>query len=187
MDSWRKRLSKVAHRKITALKRRRGVVTVENTNMERALRRIYVERGHGQPWVCSASFAEPVGRMSELARALRIPVIIVPESAGHSAPGVLTADVVKTKSAQSCWKRRLELRKNKSDIQRDGTAGCSDATQRRVCLCRCESMSVAGDALQGQSFELKSNRQKRPPTPLFIGRIVNATVMPTGIKYCGDC
>jgi N-methylhydantoinase A len=78
--------------------------------MERALRRISVERGHDSRDFALLPFGGAGGLHAvELARALRIPRIIVPQSAGAlSAIGVLTADVVKDQSRTIM----LELRRD---------------------------------------------------------------------------
>jgi N-methylhydantoinase A len=77
-----------------------GVVAVANTNMERALRHISVERGHDPRQFALLPFGGAGGLHAvELARSLRIPTIIAPTSAGAlSAIGVLAADVIKDQS-----------------------------------------------------------------------------------------
>lgn len=77
-----------------------GVLTVANTNMERALRHISVERGHDPRQFALLPFGGAGGLHAvELARALRIPAIIMPTAPGAlSAVGVLVADVVKDQS-----------------------------------------------------------------------------------------
>jgi len=93
-------MSKVAGRQIAAIEAAQGVLVVANTNMERALRRISVERGFDSREFALLPFGGAGGLHAvELAQALRIPQIIVPNSAGAlSAIGVLTADVVKDQS-----------------------------------------------------------------------------------------
>ncbi|HKB67936.1 MAG TPA: hydantoinase/oxoprolinase family protein [Pyrinomonadaceae bacterium] len=93
-------MSKVAGRQITTVEAAQGVLAVANTNMERALRRISVERGFDSRDFALLPFGGAGGLHAvELAQALRIPQIIVPNSAGAlSAIGVLTADVVKDQS-----------------------------------------------------------------------------------------
>ncbi len=94
------RLSKVAQRKVSAIEAAQGVLSVTNTNMERALRRISVERGYDPRDFALLPFGGAGGLHAvELARALRIPRVILPNSAGAlSAVGVLAADVVKNQS-----------------------------------------------------------------------------------------
>ncbi|MEP6719727.1 MAG: hydantoinase/oxoprolinase family protein, partial [bacterium] len=93
-------LSKVAQRKVTAIEAAQGVLSVANTNMERALRRISVERGYDPRDFALLPFGGAGGLHAvELARALRIPRVILPNSAGAlSAIGVLAADVIKNQS-----------------------------------------------------------------------------------------
>ena len=93
-------MSKAARRPFTPFEAAQGVLSVANTNMERALRRISVERGYDSREFALLPFGGAGGLHAvELARALRIPRIIVPNSAGAlSAIGVLTADVAKDQS-----------------------------------------------------------------------------------------
>jgi N-methylhydantoinase A len=93
-------MSKAARRQVTPIEAAAGVLSVANTNMERALRRISVERGYDSREFALLPFGGAGGLHAvDLARALRIPRIIVPNSAGAlSAIGVLMADVVKDQS-----------------------------------------------------------------------------------------
>jgi N-methylhydantoinase A len=93
-------MSNAARRVVSAIEAARGVLSVANTNMERALRRISVERGFDSREFALLPFGGAGGLHAvDLARALRISRIIVPNSAGAlSAIGVLTADVVKDQS-----------------------------------------------------------------------------------------
>lgn len=93
-------MGRAVGRKITAVEAARGVLSVVNTNMERALRRISVERGHDPREFTLVSFGGAGGLHAvELARALRAPRVIAPLSAGAlSATGVLVADVIKEQS-----------------------------------------------------------------------------------------
>jgi N-methylhydantoinase A len=93
-------MSNAAGRRVTAIAAAQGVLSVANTNMERALRRISVERGHDSREFALLPFGGAGGLHAvDLAQALRIPRIIVPGAAGAlSAIGVLTADVVKDQS-----------------------------------------------------------------------------------------
>jgi len=94
------RLSKAARRKITVVEAARGVLDVVNTNMERALRHISVERGHDPREFTLVPFGGAGGLHAvALARALQISRILLPSSPGAlSAIGVVTADVVKDQS-----------------------------------------------------------------------------------------
>ena len=66
-----------------------GILAVANSNMERALRHISVERGHDLRQFSLMPFGGAGGLHAvELARSLSIPQIIVPGSGGTlSAPG----------------------------------------------------------------------------------------------------
>jgi N-methylhydantoinase A len=73
---------------------------VVNTNMERALRHISVERGHDPREFALVPFGGAGGLHAvALARALQIPRVLLPASPGAlSAIGVIAADVVKDQS-----------------------------------------------------------------------------------------
>ena len=74
-----------------------GIVRVANSNMERAIRTISVERGHDPRRFALVAFggAGPL-HACELAAALRIPRVLVPPHPGVlSALGMILADVVK--------------------------------------------------------------------------------------------
>jgi N-methylhydantoinase A len=74
-----------------------GVVRVANSNMERAMRTISVERGHDPRRFTLVAFggAGPL-HACELASALRIPRVLIPPSPGVlSALGMIVADVVR--------------------------------------------------------------------------------------------
>ncbi|HEU4931637.1 MAG TPA: hydantoinase/oxoprolinase family protein, partial [Pyrinomonadaceae bacterium] len=93
-------LSKVAGKRCSVTAAAEGVISVANTNMERALRHISVERGHDPRQFALLPFGGAGGLHAvDLARALRIPTIIAPTAPGAlSAVGVLVADVIKDQS-----------------------------------------------------------------------------------------
>lgn len=93
-------LSKVSGKRRSVRTAAEGVVSVANTNMERALRHISVERGHDPRQFALLPFGGAGGLHAvDLARALRIPTIIAPTAPGAlSAVGVLVADVIKDQS-----------------------------------------------------------------------------------------
>lgn len=151
-------MSKAARRKVTAIEAAQGVLSVANTNMERALRRISVERGFDPREFALFPFGGAGGLHAvELARALRIPRIIAPKSAGAlSAIGVLTADVVKDQSRTIMLELRpgIEKKLNKSFKEMERTAalalrreGFSEAKQQHE-----RSLALR---YKGQSFELE--------------------------------
>jgi N-methylhydantoinase A len=90
-------MTSAAGRRVSVTEAAQGVLSVVNTNMERALRRISVERGYDPRGFALLPFGGAGGLHAvDLARALRIPTIILPSAAGAlSAIGVLAADVVK--------------------------------------------------------------------------------------------
>ena len=135
-----------------------GVVSVANTNMERALRHISVERGHDPRQFALLPFGGAGGLHAvDLARSLRIPTIIAPTSAGAlSAVGVLVADVIKDQSRTLMLKydpKQLtslpqvfqKMEKTARDVLR--SEGFVDAKQRHE-----RSLALR---YEGQSFELE--------------------------------
>jgi N-methylhydantoinase A len=151
-------MSKAASRNVSITEAAQGVLSVVNTNMERALRRISVERGYDPRGFALLPFGGAGGLHAvDLARALRIPTIIAPGSAGAlSAIGVLAADVVKDQSrtvmlevkpgmASELKRAFNEMeRATRSALRREGFA---DARQRHE-----RSLAVR---YKGQSFELE--------------------------------
>jgi N-methylhydantoinase A len=151
-------MSKVSGRKVNAMEAAQGVLTVANTNMERALRQISIERGHDTRDFALLPFGGAGGLHAvELAQALRMPRIIVPNLAGAlSAIGVVTADVVKDQSrtimldATAAVTKRLEQifkemeRTAAAALRDEGFPAARQRHERSVAL-----------RYQGQSFELQ--------------------------------
>ena len=77
-----------------------GIIKVVNATMERAIRKISIERGYDTREFALVSFGGAGGlHACELALSLSIPVILVPKNAGTlSAFGMLISDVVKSYS-----------------------------------------------------------------------------------------
>ncbi len=151
-------MSKASGRKISAIEAAQGVIAIANTNMERALRQITIERGHDSREFALLPFGGAGGLHAvDLARALRMPKVIVPAGGGAlSALGVLTADVVKNQSRTVMWQveRGVEKRLNSvfKELERSGMAALRRegfvANQQR------HERSLAM-RYQGQSFELE--------------------------------
>ena len=82
---------------LTPLELAEGIVKVVNSNMERAIRKISVERGYNPEEFALLSFGGAGGLHAVfLARALNIPKVIIPINPGIlSAIGMLMSDVVK--------------------------------------------------------------------------------------------
>jgi N-methylhydantoinase A len=147
-----------ARRKVSIVEAARGVLNVVNTNMERALRYVSVERGNDPRDFALVPFGGAGGLHAvALARALRIPRILVPAFPGAlSAIGVLTADVVKDQSRTVMLEatpgiepklarvfRDLE-KQARADLRREGFAENEQRHQRSLAV-----------RYKGQSFELQ--------------------------------
>ena len=151
-------MSVAAQRKVNAIEAAHGVLDVVDTNMERALRHVSVERGNDPRDFTLVPFGGAGGlHAAALARALRIPRVLLPSSPGAlSAIGVITADVVKDQSrtvmfeAQRGIESKLERvfaemeKQARATLRREGFA---DRRQRH-------EHSLAA-RYQGQSFELQ--------------------------------
>lgn len=151
-------MSAAARRRVSVTEAAYGVVRVVNTNMERALRVISVERGYDPREFALLPFGGAGGLHAiELARALRVPRVIAPTSAGAlSALGALASDVVKD------WSRTVMLEASKEsyakierafrEMEREARAalrreGFTDERQRHERLLAARYL--------GQSFELE--------------------------------
>ncbi len=151
-------MSKVAGRSVSVTQAAQGVISVANTNMERALRTISVERGHDPREFALLPFGGAGGLHAvDLARALRIPLVIAPVSPGAlSAVGGVTADVVKDQSRTVMLSTEGEIEKRLErtfrELERSGVKalhreGFANSKQRHE-----RSLFVR---YRGQSFELE--------------------------------
>ena len=145
-----------------------GILAVANTNMERALRHISVERGHDPRQFALLPFGGAGGLHAyDLARALRIPTIIVPKAGGTlSALGVLAADVIKDQSRTVMLSpdRVRQLEQTFKEMEREATRvlkaeGFTNSRQRHE-----RSLAMR---YRGQSFELDIAVRKEDVTKSF--------------------
>jgi N-methylhydantoinase A len=151
-------LSRVAGKRVSVVAAAEGILSVANTNMERALRHISVERGHDPRQFALLPFGGAGGLHAvELARALRIPLVIAPPAPGAlSAVGVMVAEVIKDQSRTVMFtnepKQIARLGKVFAEMERSAVAllrdeGFSRARQRHE-----RSLAMR---YRGQSFELE--------------------------------
>jgi len=151
-------MSAAARRKISAIEAADGVLEVVNTNMERALRHVSVEKGNDPRDFTLVPFGGAGGLHAvALAQALRIPQVFLPSSPGAlSAVGVVTADVVKDQSRTVMFEAErgiapklerifAEMKKQARAILR--REGFADARQRHE--------RTLAARYKGQSFELQ--------------------------------
>lgn len=157
-------MSALARRKVNAIQAAQGVLEVVNTNMERALRHISVERGFDARDFVMIPFGGAGGLHAvALARALRIPRILLPSSPGAlSAIGVVTADVVKDQSRTVMLEAGpgIEAKLDRAFREMEKAArgslrleGFADSKQRHE--------RSLGARYQGQSFELQIKQTSR--------------------------
>jgi N-methylhydantoinase A len=97
MERFAQEMSRISGRAVSRQQAALGIIDVANANMERALRKISIERGYDPRDFTLVCFGGAGGlHVCALARALRINRIIVPVSPGTlSALGMLLADVQK--------------------------------------------------------------------------------------------
>ncbi|HSP61838.1 MAG TPA: hydantoinase/oxoprolinase family protein, partial [Pyrinomonadaceae bacterium] len=151
-------MSVAAKRKVSAMGAAQGVLDVVNTNMERALRHISVERGHDPRDFTLVPFGGAGGLHAvELARSLRIPRVLLPSSPGAlSAIGVVTADVVKDQSRTVMVAARPGIEKELSRVFREMET-LARATLRREGFAESKQRHERSLAVRykGQSFEIE--------------------------------
>ena len=151
-------IAQASGRRCSAVTAAEGILSVANTNMERALRHISVERGHDPRQFALLPFGGAGGLHAvDLARALRIPSVIVPTSPGAlSAVGVLVADVVKDQSRTVMFgyapRQLTKVSRIFKDMEREARTvlrgeGFVDSRQRHE-----RSLAMR---YRGQSFELE--------------------------------
>jgi N-methylhydantoinase A len=151
-------MSKAAGRKVNTVEAAQGMLAVVNTNMERALRRISVERGYDPRDFALLPFGGAGGLHAvDLARALRTPTIIAPSAAGAlSAIGVLAANVAKDQSRTVMleMKSGIDARLARTFSEMERSAG---AALRREGFAQSQQRHERSFAVRykGQSFELE--------------------------------
>jgi N-methylhydantoinase A len=151
-------ISKASGKRCSVVTAAEGILSVANTNMERALRHISVERGHDPRQFALLPFGGAGGLHAvELARGLRIPLVIAPQAPGAlSAVGVMVADVIKDQSRTVMFRHEpkeiARLQKIFAEMEREATAvlrseGFARAQQRHE-----RSLAMR---YRGQSFDLE--------------------------------
>src|SRR5688500_4155673 len=156
-------MSAQARRSITPIEAAQGVVTIANINMERALRKISVERGYDTREFALFPFGGAGGLHAvDVARALLIPKVIVPQSAGAlSAAGLLVADVIKDQSRtiMVTYSPGLEkmLRVTFAEMESNGS---STLTSQGFSVNRQRHERSLAMRYQGQSFEIEIKQTK---------------------------
>ena len=124
-----------------------GILRVVETQMEKAIRVISVERGHDPRQFTLVAFGGggPLHACS-LARALRIPRVLVPAMPGAlSAVGILLADAVRDYS-RTVMLPGDAIRTYRRHFARTGTAAASPSLPRRACRVRRSAPSICAIA-----------------------------------------
>jgi len=150
-------MSAAAQRNVTPIEAAHGVLDVVTANMERALRHISIERGHDARDFALVPFGGAGGLHAvALARALRIPHVLVPPSPGAlSALGVLVADVIKEQSRTVMIEASADVDASLEPIFREMEQQAR-ATLRREGFAELQQRHERSLAVRykGQSFEL---------------------------------
>ncbi|HVF41803.1 MAG TPA: hydantoinase/oxoprolinase family protein [Pyrinomonadaceae bacterium] len=157
LDDLARAMTKAGGRRVAPTEAALGVVRVVNAGMERALRVVSVERGYDTRAFTLVSFGGAGGLHAvALARALKIPRVLIPASPGAlSAIGALGSDVVRDASRTVMLDAGAPLTKLERafrELEREGRAslrreGFAEARQRH-------ERTVAA-RYRGQSFELE--------------------------------
>jgi N-methylhydantoinase A len=169
LASLAREMSKPAQRKVSITEAAQGVLSVVNTNMERALRHISVERGHDSREFALLPFGGAGGlHAADLARALRIPAIILPASPGAlSAIGVLAADVVKDQSRTVM----LEIK--------PGIAAKLERTFKQM-------QRAASATLRREGFDYSRQRHERSLAMRYKGQSFELEIKKTGADIAAN-
>jgi N-methylhydantoinase A len=150
-------MSRAAGKRVSVETAAHGLVAVVRAGMERALRVISVERGYDPRDFTLVSFGGAGGLHAvELARALRMPRVIVPASPGAlSALGCLAADVIKDHSQTVMLTASPESsRKLKDLFARAERAAANELKREGFPLSRQRHARILAVRYRGQSFEL---------------------------------
>jgi N-methylhydantoinase A len=151
-------MGRAAKRKINSISAAQGVLDVVTTNMERALRHISVERGYDPRDFTLIPFGGAGGLHAvELARALRIPRVLVPASPGAlSAIGILSANVVKEQSRTVMAEANSDSQRLLEQIFRQmETAGRKILRQEGFIEAKQKHERSLAARYKGQSFEIQ--------------------------------
>jgi N-methylhydantoinase A len=156
-------MSVAARRTVNAIEAGHGVLDVVTANMERALRHISIERGHDARDFVLAPFGGAGGLHAvALARALRIPRVLVPPSPGAlSAIGVLVADVIKEQSRTVMIEATQDVEAQLEPVFR-------------------EMESQARVSLRREGFPLPKQRQERSLAVRYKGQSFELQIKQTG-------
>ena len=156
-----------AGRNVSAVEAALGVVRVVNAGMERALRAVSVERGHDPRAFTLVTFGGAGGLHAvELARALRIPRVVVPASPGAlSAVGALRSDVLKNLSRTVML--GLEDEEASGRTRRDASRAGRSARLEKVFA---ELERAARAALSREGFGAARQRHERTVAARYKGQ-----------------
>ena len=158
-----KEISEASGRRCSTVSAAEGIIAVANTNMERALRHISVERGYDPRQFALLPFGGAGGLHAvALARALRVPLVIVPRSGGAlSAIGVVVADVVK-------------------DQSRTVMLSCDGTTTKRLEQTFREMEKEGRTVLQSEGFSKSRQKHQRSFAMRYLGQSFELEVDATG-------
>lgn len=156
LESLAREMSAASGRAVSAVEAALGVVRVVNAGMERALRAVSVERGFDPRGCTLVTFGGAGGlHAAELARALRVPRVLVPQAPGAlSALGCLRADVLKSLS------RTLML-----EVGRDSAAQTARVERAFV-----EMERAARATLKREGFGEERQRHERTVAARYAGQ-----------------
>jgi N-methylhydantoinase A len=158
MDRFAQAMSPISGRRISREQAALGILDVANANMERALRKISIERGYDPRDFTLVCFGGAGGlHVCALAQALHIGRIIVPVSPGTlSALGMLLADVQKDYSQTVLLPgEQAHSAKLEKIFQRLEAAGRKELAAEGFSGTRLQIERLCAVRYRGQSFELE--------------------------------
>lgn len=167
IEALARELSAAAGRKVSVEEAALGILRIVNANMERAIRAVSVERGYDPRRFTLVTFGGAGGLHAvALARALRIPRVIVPRDPGAlSAFGVLVADVVReqTRTVMLCEERFADIEALFRELEEQNARALE-----REGFARQKHTRFLAARYRGQSFELELRwRPKTNPVETF--------------------
>ncbi len=151
-------MSRAAGLRVSAIDAALGVVRVVNIGMERALRAVSIERGFDPREFTLISFGGAGGLHAvELARALRVPRVLVPQRPGAlSALGALQSDVVRDTNRTVMLGAAKKESAKLARIFREMKASARDALRREGFADSAQHFETKVSLrYKGQSFELE--------------------------------
>lgn len=154
LDKYFKELSRIFN--LSEVELPEGILEIANSNMEKAIRKISIEKGYNPSEFTLFSFGGAGGlHAAFLAQLLDIPKILVPKNPGIlSAMGMILSDIVKDYSKTVMIKEHLEYEKILTLYKEIIQKGFQEMLKEGVLKKHISYNLMADLRYQGQSFEI---------------------------------